>query len=200
MDYFVDGSAYPVSRACHIHASRLTSIQSAMDRSSMLSVVCEINRIDRSGFSDSQVFIDYIRGGLMPVCNSYRRFNFIISFFSDKNEGANVIASILQLPQIRNCSTVRISLHYIEPVQMPVEAISNWLCRMFNPIQRQSERHLELFCHSIQNSCAEEIFEFMKKVCYFISISKYSSIISTHLISLNSLKSTFYISSKNIIS
>ena len=139
---------------------------------------------DRNNFSDHLKLLDYIRNRFLPICNSSRRYKFQIWFnpiWFNKNSSTSVIASILEMDEIKHCSNVEIGIIYGEQKILPVEEISNWLELSAdvakNSLQSQRERFLEIYCYdphhyidhgypiSIQN--AREMLEQLAKV-YFL--------------------------------
>ena len=115
------------------------------------------------------MLLDFIRNQFLPICNSSRRYNFQIWFDSDVNSDTNVIASILEMDEIKHCSNVKIEIIGGEQKRLPVEEISNWLEPSADGtkinLQNHNERFLKINLNStIQND--QEMFDNLKTV-YF---------------------------------
>lgn len=162
----------PIEEKCAFIENRLLPFQSALNDSNMIECYARI-RIDqyRDDFNDHLGFIEYIRNRMLPICNSSRGYKFFIIFESDVNSGTNVIASLLQMAEIKRCPNVEINLciPWECQNQLPVEEISNWLERsaddVGNYIQNKKERFLtvKLFAsnhHFFQN--VREILDQLK--------------------------------------
>ena len=101
----------PIEEKCAFIENRLLPFQSALNDSNMIECYARI-RIDqyRDDFNDHLGFIEYIRNRMLPICNSSRGYKFFIIFESDVNSGTNVIASLLQMAEIKRCPNVEINL------------------------------------------------------------------------------------------
>lgn len=131
--------------------------------------ICQNSRED---FSDHSQLLDYINHRLLPICNSPRGYKFNIHFYSDENTVMNVIGSLLQMPELKCCSNLEISLNTdMEQERLPVKEISNWLelersvDAMENIFQNKKERFLEIAINQIQN--AHEMIEHLANVICF---------------------------------
>ena len=99
----------------------------AFNSNSFRFVAC-INQNDPTCFTDHSILLTYLSEQLLLICNLSRRYEFEIDFSSDKNAGTNFISSLLQMPAIIQCSQFKITLYFTEEeLQLPVEAISDWL-------------------------------------------------------------------------
>lgn len=128
----------------------------------LIHFICAANRDNEYAFNDSTL-IEHLRDELLPIFDSPRRYKFNVYYSISKltinTLIMDIIASILQLPQIRRCSNVEIARSVIctnwqtfGPVSM--EAISNWLNRTRDECMKdghftQPERLLQL--HGISN-------------------------------------------------
>lgn len=81
-----------------------------------------------------------------------------------------MIDSILKMPQIARCSNVVIELYLIiDPIQLPVETIAQWLNQQSDERiglfdQKKEEKFLTIFSHQIQNVL--EVRDHLKKVLF----------------------------------
>ena len=137
-----------------------------------------IKQYEPSCFSDHSVLVAYLSDRLLPLCNSFRRYEFDIWFQSDRESATNVISSILQLTQNMRCSNLNISLYCLEmPTLLPVEAISNWLNRKMedalgNVSRTPKETLLKICLGGIQNM--EEMCDHLATVLFlFVFISRF---------------------------
>ena len=140
---------------CQLFEGVLPTIKEAFNDSKEIYFDANINQNDKSKFSNHLTLVDYIRDGLLSICDSSRRYKFVINFFSDKNSGAKVIESILKMSQIVQCSNVEIWLPQMsDPIQLPIKAIVRWI----NQIDRigvigkkNEEKFLKIYSRKIQN-------------------------------------------------
>ena len=134
-----------------------------------------IDRDNHTHFSDHSKLLEYLSEQLLKICNSSRGYNFYIFFRAEEAEAeANVIKSIIQMPQICRCSTLRFDLWRVpqlQPMLLPVEAISSWLNRSIgdgmNFIGRTptpKEIFLQIFVVSILN--VVEMCDNLAEVCF----------------------------------
>ena len=151
---------------------QLLPLKLALNDSNIVELVAYISQNDGNHFSDHSKLLDFIQNRFLPICNSSRGYKFDICFFSDKNSATNVIASILEMDEIKHCSNVEIEIIFGEQKRLPVDEISNWLEPSpdvaKNNHQNQKERLLEIcfYCPTfIQN--ARQMLEHLEKV-YFI--------------------------------
>ena len=117
-----------VAMKCQLFGEFLQSIKGALINSK-ISLLCIIDQDDPTRFNDHSVLLDYLRNGLLPICDSSRQYEFSIQLNSDKNSAKEVIASILQFPQIIRCSNVGILLWRMSgnQIQLPIDVIAQWL-------------------------------------------------------------------------
>ena len=123
---FVEGSQ-TIAEKCQLFDGCLQLIQAALTHSNEICFIGQIDESDLKHFCNYSTLVRYLRHGLLPICDSSRRYTFTIQFNSDKDAAANLIAEILRMPQIDGCSNVYIDLSDANPVHLPVESISNWL-------------------------------------------------------------------------
>ena len=96
----------------------------------LIHFICAANEY---AFNDSTL-IEHLRDELLPIFDSPRRYKFDVYYSDSKFITTDIIASILQLPQIRRCSNVELARSVIwtngqTPGPVSMEAISNWLNR-----------------------------------------------------------------------
>ena len=116
-----------------------------------------------SQFIDHSSLLEHIHQ-ILSICDSSRGYSFVFRCYSDAYFG-NVIASILEMPEIIRSSTVYIFTTTIP--QLPVETISNWLNRERHEMeQKQRHRRLELLCYFISDDQIQEMFAFLKQVSF----------------------------------
>lgn len=99
----------PIEEKCEFIESRLLPFQHTLHDSNMIECYARITQ-HCDDFNDHSHFIEYIRNRMLPICNSSRGYKFFIIFHSDVNSGTNVIASLLQMAEIKRCSNVEIKL------------------------------------------------------------------------------------------
>ena len=159
----------PVEAKCQWFESHLLPLKLVLKDSNKITLYAIIDR-DRCGhFRDHTQLLDYLRTRLLPICNSSRAYKFIIRLYNKSTP--DMIASLLQMPEIKRCSNVNIVFlrrceehHY----HLPVEEVSNWLERcvdgMEKAAQNQKERYLRITMDSIKN--AREMIDHLKMVFY----------------------------------
>ena len=74
----------------------------------------------------------------------------MVDLVSDKNDGTELISSILQLPQINRWPNVSVQLYGLEcvPTQLPVKALSEFL-HMLNSCR---QKLLKIYLHQPKNT------------------------------------------------
>lgn len=118
----------PIELLCAQFVGHLKPIKSALKHSNLVTFSGDINEYYDCRFRSHLQLIDHLRYELLPICNSSRAFKFNISADEkDANVGTNVIASLLQFPQISRCPEVVITFEAFVPVQLPIESIALWL-------------------------------------------------------------------------
>ena len=162
----------PIEEKCKFIERLLLPLKLALYDSNVVEFIATISGRDRRYFSDHSKLLDFIRNRFLPICNLSRRYEFEIWFYSDANSDTNVIASILEMDEIKHCSNVKIGIIYGEQMQLPVEEISNWLKPSDDSFRNPRERFLEIYCHdrghSIQN--AREMLEHLASVGFTLFI------------------------------
>ena len=162
-----------IEEKCKFIESQLLPLKLALYDSNVVELTATVSQNYRRYFSDHSMLLDFIRNRFLPICNSSRRYELEIRFYSDANSDTNVIASILEMDEIKHCSNVKIGIFYGEQKRLPVEEISNWLepsdDRTNNSLQSLRERFLKIYypdfsSTSIQNG--PEMLEHLTNV-YF---------------------------------
>ena len=167
----------------------LFALKSVLNDSNMIEFNADIYEHCHSYFSNHTQLLDYLCYRFLPIFfNSSRHYKFYFRFKSDGNSAANVVASVLQMPEIRRCSTIEIKIHSKEQ-KLPVDAIINFLEESADEmgnnngqIQNKKERFLKVIFptwhwywgnsiprHGVQNT--EEMLDHLKTVISFKNIS-----------------------------
>ena len=147
-------SSKTIEEKCQKIGKYLHPIKKAALKDSTIRFLGKINQGDRECFSDHSMLLEHLRVRLLPICDSSRRYEFSIDFLTDKEAATNVFSAILQMPQIRRCANLEIRLCLLQqPMQFPVEEISNWLNRQVNAgMEVIGEIFLQIFVTRIQNA------------------------------------------------
>ena len=158
---------------CEFIENQLLPLKLALCDSNVVEFIATIFREGCRYFSDHSMLLDFIRNRFLPICNLSRRYKFKIYFFSDKNSATEIIASILEMAEIKQCSNVEIGITTGNHEGLPIEEILNWLepsadVKKAN-LQNQKERFLKIFYYGISGLIqnAREMLKALTKV-YFI--------------------------------
>ena len=162
-------SNVPIDKMCQSVVNYLQPLKSALNDSNMIYFACEIGQ-KRRHFTDDSKLLNYLQESLMPICNSSRGYKFEMVFFADVGAGSKITETILQMPEIVRCSTLEISFILLRgPIQLPVEAISNWLHRRYDGT---NENQRELFLRF--GACnIGDLYEHLKKVITIVYIQNF---------------------------
>ena len=135
----------------------------------MITFIAYVGQNQNECFSDHLQLLNYIQNTFLPICSSSSGYQFDIYFYSDANSAENIIASILKMDEIKNCSMVQIQIYDAEQTQLPVYEVSNWLEKSTdggeNIVQNLKERFLEIRFNGdscIQN--ARQMVDHLEKV------------------------------------
>ena len=163
------GSSESIEERCQLFGGLLPAIKGALNDSKKIFFGAGINQKDRSEFNDHSALIAYLRDEFLPICDSSRRYKFVITFDSDQNSGAKIISSILKMPQVVQCSNVDIWLPRIYvTIELSVVEIAQWLNQTNDRIGKKKEGiFLKISAYNIQNVL--EICEHLTEVP-FISL------------------------------
>ena len=152
--------------------AHLLSLKSAINDKSVIEIEANISQDYSGHFKDHSQLLDHIKYQIIPICNSYRSYKFLIHFNSDYNAVTNVISSILNLLEARRCSSAAIQIYFGkgfdgQKSQLPVEVISNWLESAHGVemnIRNKKENFLKISVDSIQN--AQQMVNHLKMVSF----------------------------------
>ena len=167
-------SKLPIDEMCQSVVNYLQPLKSALKDSNIIYFSGVINQGQVFNyFTDHSKLLNHLQEVLMPICNSSRGYNFKILFYTNKNTGSKVAATILQMPAIARCSTLKISLILLrDPIQLPVEAISNWLHRRYDGTnENRRELFLRIEVYNIEN--IGDLYEHLKKVITIVYIHNF---------------------------
>ena len=158
--------ALPIAEKCQSVVNCLQPLK--LDDSSLIHFIGAINKNDRNCFSDHSQLLDHLRNELLPICGSSHRYKFEIFLGSYEVSSNNLIAQILQLPQIECCLNVEIKLYGLRMylMQFPIDSISNWLHQNCNGTNEKSdERFLRIcsFNSPFSVLCVRELCDTFKK-------------------------------------
>ena len=155
----------PLEEKCQLFGDLLPEIKGALNDSNEIFFGAGIDQEDQSEFYNHSTLIGYLRDEFLPICDSTRRYKFVISFDSDQNSGSEVISSILKMPQVVRCSNVDIWLLQVyDPIELPVGEIAQWLSQKNDRIGKKEEKFLEIYSDKIQNVL--EIWEHLTEVLF----------------------------------
>lgn len=117
---------------------------------------------DPSEFSNRQQLLNHLGNEFLPIYNQPSGYGFVIYIDEGEIDGANyeanIIASILEMPEVTRCSNVAFQIKkWFDFIQLPVEQISNWLNRNLTNVDNgknaeNGELHLEISDISIHNA------------------------------------------------
>ena len=162
---------YPIVHKCQLFLNYLQPLKRALDDTNLIHFDYVI--IDNAGlgfFTHHCQLLNQLEKNFLPIFGTSRRFKFGIHFWSDKNAVAKVIASMLQMDAIKGCSSLEIKLYGLtQPIELPTDAISNWLNRESDGINKYSkERCLQISLGNIQT--AQHLIDHLKAVIKFFLI------------------------------
>ena len=132
-------------------------------------ILCHFHQNWRNYFKEHSQLLGYIRNQFLPICDSSRGYHFLIHF--DENSATNVIASLLQMDEIKRCSKVKIGIEIDNGIlHLPIEEISNWLERYIdgieNKVQNRDVRFFKFGFYDIQiQNCREMIEHLIMVFC-----------------------------------
>ena len=170
---FYNRGQMSIEEKCRSIENYSQPLKEALKDSNLIHFYGDIARNDLKKFDDHSKFLNYLSETFLKIFNSSRKYDFSIEFPPEEaGAGANVLNSIIQMPQICRCSNLRFwLLKAPQPLLLPVEAISSWLNRSIgegmNFIGRtQHEIFLQIQVNSIQN--VVEMCEHLAKVCFIL--------------------------------
>ena len=158
-----------IDEMCELTENHLRPIASALKGTKMVTFNGGISPTRGSYFNDHSKLLEFLRNRLLPICDSSHGYNFSIHLASDKNSADDIIASILQLQQIRRCFHAEFRFESAnQPVNLPVELVSNWLHRPSdeNGNKKRQERFLLMYSNTgIENPL--QIWNCLKRVDFY---------------------------------
>ena len=155
-----------VDAKCKRFIKHLKPLKAALSDLNLLHFDAKINESCVHDFSSrSNRF--HLRDELLPVCELSRAYKFTIRFRSWETNTTAFIESLLQIPQIGRCSNVALKISSLLYIQLPVEAIAQWLQssdtkRIIDPKRRGKFLTIELNIIDIPNLL--EISDHLMKV------------------------------------
>ena len=125
------------------------------------------NGDDEHDFKDSSTLLDQTNK-LLQIFARCRAYDFYIESYINENTPAHVLASILQFDAIVRCSEIGVEFNFesFTPMNLPIEAIGNWL----NRTNANGQMHNECFLNLEINDDVPNLggmFEYLKEVCHF---------------------------------
>ena len=111
-------------------------------------------------------FFEHILSKLRGICNSsIVGYRFDMVNFTDHISSSTVIESILQIKQVKWCQNVRIELRWMQKIELPIEAIKNWLIRTSGQqIAEKKTQKIEFFKGGKEIRNVHELGTRLKKV------------------------------------
>ena len=177
--YNADLGFQSIDKKFHLFVKHLKPLKAAFSDSTIIQFYASIG-YRQSQFTDPLQLLNHLRNELLPVCDSARRYEFSILFYSQEASATAILDAILQMPPINFSTNVAFNFYQpyggILPQLLPVDAISVWLNRsndMVMKCNRQQKKLLELkvsFRNRIQN--VQQLFEHFKKVHFAYSLIK----------------------------
>ena len=156
----------PIGRMCQRVVNYLQPLKKALSALNLINFTGAINEYDPFQFSTHLHLINHIQHELMPIFDLSIGYKFRIHFLSNRFDGATVIASILQTSPIQQCLNVEIALCEIaHPIELPLEAISNFLHRKCTGINKNSvDRNLRINLQKFEIQNVRATCDHFKKV------------------------------------
>ena len=194
--YYDDCGSQSIDKKCHLFVKHLKPLKAAFNDSTKIEFNADIGRGQihsvgegQNNFRDQLQLLNHLRNELLPVCDSVRRYEFAIRFFSHGASATDILYAILRMQPINFSTNVEFNLYQPRgflPQFVPVDAIdpiSAWLDRsndMVMKCKQQQKTPLDLKVYlrgvrDVQN--AQELFEHFKKVHFANSFIKIIKII-----------------------
>ena len=125
-----------IANKCETFVNQLQKFP-RLNEANSICVLANISQKRRGYFIDHTQLLEHLHNQLLSIFGYCRRFEFRIGLGSDNGNITNIIASILEMQQVDECSNVAIHLDDVKPTYMykyrlPIETISNWLHRNRN--------------------------------------------------------------------
>ena len=165
-----------IEEKCRSIGNCLQPLEEALNDSISIQFRGDIDRNDHGDFNNHSKLLDYLSEELLTIFNSSREYNFFICLQpKDAGTGTNVINSIIQMPQIYQCSTLHFDLWPVpQPMLLPVDAISGWLNRTIGDgmkfTGRRTPKEIFLKIHAAEIQNVVEMCDLLAEVCFFPSL------------------------------
>ena len=164
-----DGGSISIDEKLQLIQCQLKLFETALSDLEKITLIAAINRNDQSRIRDHSQLLDHLGGQVLPICHS-SAYHFFIDFQSDNDAAGNVVGQILQLVSINRCREVYFHYKNETFIQLPVDAISNWLNRNSNDqidsAGRGNKAHLLLMDRLIRIQNAVAMCDHLKMVIY----------------------------------
>ena len=157
-----------IAERCFQFQNHLQALKPALIASNSILFNCRITESRYYHFNGDSQLVNHLRDGLLPICDNSRSYKFIIQdeFVSDKEAPEDVLAPLLQIPQIISCPNVEI--RFSRPTHLPVEVISRWLTGSSKNVakicgKKMQNRLLKIYSdNNISNS--QEMWDHLEQV------------------------------------
>ena len=163
-----------IVQKCDSFRGYLLLIKASLYDPSCIRFYVDINQEFPRYFRNHVDFLEHIRD-VVSICDSSRGYSFVFRRYRDSDDFGNVIASLLEIPEISRSSFVYFApdreyqiMLTLTLTQLPIEAISNWLNRVRHPLdQKKRARRLELLCPDhFQDAQIRDLCDLLKRVSY----------------------------------
>lgn len=170
-------STSSITEKCQSFVDFLRPLKKTINCPNLINFSADINGC-YGNFVDPNSLICHLRNELLIVFDSPRRYQFSIHFYQDIEAMTNVIAQILQMPQVFQCANVEFYFNsnnsFSRNLSLPVAAISKFLNRKSKSDRMgrnsliQKETYLRVDMYRVGN--ASEMCDQLKKVLLFSDI------------------------------
>lgn len=128
VEFWYNLRSQPIAEKCQSVAANSLMLKTAMNGAKMICFDADINEDNPKDFNNHSQLLDHLHREFIPLCCSPFSIQFNIGFFqSENNFVLPVIGSILQMFQFHPCSVLKFKVYEVqEPIEVPLEAISNW--------------------------------------------------------------------------
>ena len=160
-----------IEAMCELTEKHLLPIKPALKDTKMITFNGGISLHCGGCFRNHSKLLEFLRNRLLPICDSSHCYNFSIDLDSDKHAASNIIASILQIQQISRCSHSKFCFESVnQPINLPVEIVSNWLHRTFDEngnTKQKQERFLLIYSNAGTENLLQ-IWDSLKRVDFYV--------------------------------
>ena len=156
---------------CKLTEKHLLPIKPALKDAKMITFSGGISPFREFFFRNHSKLLEFLRNRLLPICDSSHGYKFSIDIDSYKDAAGDIVSSILQIQQISRCFHAKFSFYSVDqPINLPVEIVSNWLHRTFdengNKKQKQ-ERFLQIYSNAGTENLLQ-IWDSLKRVDFYV--------------------------------